>query len=208
MYERGFIDPAKGKQYYTLEGQRDQYGHRLVHTSIKHLVKALPDYINEETLLQYHGRMIGIVVDRTPKCHPEIAGEGIEYSWGMAKGFYRRLPIKDKRDKKKFVESVKKSLDNKKVLTIERQQKFSRRARRYMLAYKALDSDNGGVLPPGNKENDGKPPHTLELIEKLTAMQKKIYLCHRSMDDIETGYFRKMIDATMNVAVNVAVRNG
>ncbi len=27
----------------------------------------------------------GVVVDRTPKCHCKIAGEGIEYSWGLAK---------------------------------------------------------------------------------------------------------------------------
>mmetsp|Transcript_29437 Transcript_29437/g.53921 ORF Transcript_29437/g.53921 Transcript_29437/m.53921 type:complete len:237 (-) Transcript_29437:190-900(-) len=51
------------------------------------------DFINEETLLQYHGKMLGVLVDRSPKCHPEVAGEGIEYSWGCGKGKYRRLPL-------------------------------------------------------------------------------------------------------------------
>jgi hypothetical protein len=27
-------------------------------------------------------------VERTPKWHPEIAGEGIEYDWGCGKGVY------------------------------------------------------------------------------------------------------------------------
>jgi hypothetical protein len=36
-------------------------------------------------------------MDRTPKCHCELAGEGIEYAWGCAKNHYRRQPLKDKR---------------------------------------------------------------------------------------------------------------
>jgi hypothetical protein len=39
----------------------------------------LSDFQDEETLLQYHGRKIGAKVDRTPKCHLEMAGE--EYGW-------------------------------------------------------------------------------------------------------------------------------
>jgi hypothetical protein len=66
------------------------------------------DFVEEETLLQYHGRQLGVIIDRTPKCHPEMAGEGIEYNWGCAKGFYHRLPITEKRTKNKFSESVKK----------------------------------------------------------------------------------------------------
>ena len=30
-----------------------------------------------------------IIVEHTPKCHPKISGEGIEYSWGCAKNYYR-----------------------------------------------------------------------------------------------------------------------
>jgi hypothetical protein len=66
------------------------------------------DFIEEETLLQYHGQQLGVTINRTQKCHPETAGEGIEYNWGCAKGYYPRLPITEKRTKKKFHESVKK----------------------------------------------------------------------------------------------------
>jgi hypothetical protein len=78
----------------------------------------LTDFIEEETLLQYHGRLLKVKVVRTPKYHPEIAGEGIEYDWGCGKGFDRRLPLCAKKTKIKFRESVKKSLDMNKVLTI------------------------------------------------------------------------------------------
>jgi hypothetical protein len=40
---------------------------------------SLLDFLEEERLLQYHSRLIGILVDCTPICHPELAGEGIEY---------------------------------------------------------------------------------------------------------------------------------
>jgi hypothetical protein len=52
------------------------------------MMSSLMDFIEEETLLQYHGKTLGIIVDRTPECHPEVAGEGIGYSWGCSKGKY------------------------------------------------------------------------------------------------------------------------
>ena len=34
-------------------------------------------------MLEWVGAQIGLKVVLTPKCHPELAGEGIEYIWGM-----------------------------------------------------------------------------------------------------------------------------
>jgi hypothetical protein len=42
----------------------------------------------ELTLLQYYAQEMGVKVDRAPKWHPEIAGEGIEYIWALAKLYY------------------------------------------------------------------------------------------------------------------------
>ena len=33
----------------------------------------------------------------SPKYHPEIAGEGVEYVWGFIKKYYRSLSMKDKK---------------------------------------------------------------------------------------------------------------
>ena len=42
----------------------------------------------------------------TPKYHPEMAGEGIEFFWGLAKRKYQSIPHEDKKGKEKFLEAV------------------------------------------------------------------------------------------------------
>jgi hypothetical protein len=169
------------------------------------------DFIEEETLLQYHGRQLGVTIDRTPKCHPEMAGEGIEYNWGCAKGYYRRLPITEKRTKNKFRESVKKSI-SRDIMTIERQRMFSRRARQYMLAYHAIDNTDNNNNNNNNESNqaitaatagetrtneDNKT--TFALIESIIKTYKHTYKTHRSVADSDTGYINKVVSA-MNMA--------
>ena len=44
--------------------------------------------------------------DRTPKCHCELAGEGIEYAWGCAKNHYHQQPLKHKKGKENFRQTV------------------------------------------------------------------------------------------------------
>jgi hypothetical protein len=153
-------------------------------TSLKHLMSLLTDFIEEETLLQYHGRLLEVKVVRTPKCHPEIAGEGIEYDWGCGKGFYRRLPLSAKKTKIKFRESVKKSLDMNKVLTIRRRRLFSKRAREYMVAYSILDNNNSEEEVDKNNSDDNgkqeetKPQMTAYLIKKKSeAIQESQECC-------------------------------
>ncbi len=54
-------------------------------TSLLELVANYSDFENEDTMLQTKGQEMGVLVDRTPKCHCELAGEGMEYSWGALK---------------------------------------------------------------------------------------------------------------------------
>ena len=195
LWERGFIDPEKtNKADYTLSGKKDAYGNIILQTSLKHLMSLQIDFIEEETLLQYHGRLLGIKIERTPKCHPEIAGEGVEYDWGCSKGCYRRLPMSDKRSKNKFRESVRKCMDRDEVLTIARRRLFSKRAREYMLAYSILDnSDELGIAGDGVDE-ENKPHMTAYLIEKIV----KQYKSHRSASDFDTGFINRTIEAMKN----------
>jgi len=39
---------------------------------------------------------MGVLVDRTPKYHCELAGEGIAYTWGCSKNYYRSMNLQDK----------------------------------------------------------------------------------------------------------------
>jgi hypothetical protein len=71
-------------------------------TSLKYLLRNCNDFINEESMLQYYGRLMGVTFNQTPKCHCEMAGEGIEYSWVAAKNKYRRFPVSTKKGKEHF----------------------------------------------------------------------------------------------------------
>ena len=88
LWERGLVDQNRLDKY-TLNGQQDAFGVVDKRFSLKSLMANCLDFEEEETLLQTMGRAMGVSVDRTPKCHCELAGEGIEYSWGCAKNSYR-----------------------------------------------------------------------------------------------------------------------
>ena len=89
--------------HYTEKGKKEKYEVPSDPTgcnfSIERILAKQADFCNELTLLQYHARKLGALVDRSPKCHPELAGEGIEYLWGLAKLWYRKSPISSKRSK-------------------------------------------------------------------------------------------------------------
>ncbi len=86
----------------TVNGKKDALGSTINEMSLKNLLKNCSDFINEESMLQYYGRLMGDTVDQTPKCHCERAGEGIEYSWVAAKNKCRRFPVSAKKGKKHF----------------------------------------------------------------------------------------------------------
>ena len=75
----------------------------------------------------------------SPKYHCELAGEGVEYLWGMSKRHYRSIPLSEKNTKEKFEKSVRRSVCHvtKKIVEL-----FATRGRRYMMVYNALDSNN------------------------------------------------------------------
>ena len=90
-----------------------------------------------------------VTVIRTPKCHPELAWEGIEYSWGFLNNKYRRFLIEAKSTKEKFIKSVKSVLCRKELHRL-RICKFARHARSYTCAY--VCSDNNTELANEFKE--------------------------------------------------------
>ena len=186
LYERGFLDSTK-LDSYTLNGKKDEYGNTIPNTSLKEMMNSLVDISEEETLLQYHGRLLGVTVDRSPKCHPEIAGEGIEYCWAAAKMCYRQLRISEKRTKAKFLNSVKISTDRNKVLTLAMQRKFSRRARQYMLAYRAID-----IQSENNENEEVKMSHSL--LENVL----KAFKTHRCTADTDSKWINTVVGTMRN----------
>jgi len=187
LWERGFID-EKNLNQYTVTGRKDEMGILQPETSLKFLLGNCLDFEEEESLLQSKGRILGAKIDRTPKCHCELAGEGIEYSWGCAKNFFRQQPLKDKRKKENFRNTVRKCMSED-TLSRERVRKFSRRARQYILAYQALHS---------LEENEEQQPSTTSGdAHQITPMKieslVKDFKTHRCALDFDKGFIKTVI---------------
>ena len=140
---KGLIDGANFKQY-SLTGKKDEF--RIVDngTNLTHLMGLCHDFLNEEGTLQHIAKRIGVEVLLTPKCHAELAGEGVEYVWGGAKGEYRQLSLAQKRGKDNFKTSMHHCLSEE-VISIERVT-YARRARQYLMAYHAVDTGQVDLL--------------------------------------------------------------
>jgi hypothetical protein len=76
------------------------------------------NFAKEMTALQHVGSQLGISVIIMPKFHAKLAGEGVEYSWGIAKAMYRQKPLISKKSKATFTKLVN-DVTNREVLTTE-----------------------------------------------------------------------------------------
>jgi hypothetical protein len=192
LWERGFIDSsiptAKLWDSYSLGNKQDQYRNEIKGSGLKDKVAVLPDFEQEKTLLQHHAESRSseggcqIYLIRSPKCHPELAGEGIEYSWAAAKIQYRRLKLKDKGSKAKFTSAVEKCLGE---IAPNYCRSFSKRAREYMIAYDTLqrweEDPAKGKLPPSSAH----------LLDKVVSHRKS----HRSVSH-DGSWVVKLLEAT------------
>ena len=144
LYERGWIDP-QSIHLYTANGKKEGDGTNSYpkdptgcNYSIKALMKLQTDFVQEITLLQFHVQKLGALVDRSPKCHPELAGEGIEYAWALAKLRYRRAAIEKKRSKDKFRNLVRECTNPFTTLNLARIRSCAKKARSYMKLYQVV----------------------------------------------------------------------
>jgi hypothetical protein len=180
LWERGWIDPGRDRTVYTVQGSKDSMGAIRKDTSLRHLMSNLKDFEVQETMLQVKAAEMGILLDRTPKCNCELAGEGIEYAWGCAKNFYRRQPLKDKRGTETFRETVRKCF-TREVITTERVRMFSQRARAYILAYHMLRQEQ---LTGSSSSSLGNAAASPVKVEKLL----KKFKTHRCAMDFDSAF--------------------
>ena len=162
-YERGFLN-LNNLHLYTKDGHSDDNGNIIDEDySIKKILQECYDFINEKTSLQRSGTEIGkklntsIIIDRTPKCHPEVAGMGIEYTWAQCKLYMRNISWKLRKKKKNFHEYVRLSIsrDEGAKISKKRIRKFAARARDYIAAYYIIDNKtNDSTVHPKVKKGD------------------------------------------------------
>jgi hypothetical protein len=75
-------------------------------TSLQYLMANCTNFVEEVSPLQSMGHQIRATVDKTPKCHPELTGKGIEYSWACLKNKHWLLPLEERRSRAQFKECV------------------------------------------------------------------------------------------------------
>ena len=177
--ERGFVDmegklPDGSKFYMNGTSSKDPLtGAKLINkaTSVIRMLQRCDDFRNETTQLMYIMDLIGVNLILTPKCHPEIAGRGVEYGWGYSKLRFRC----DFNDAiaKNLTDNVMKSLDRE-VLTLNRMRKFARKAREYKLTYALLFH-----MADGKDASAGKDD-----IKHI----KKLFKVHRSAMDADYSF--------------------
>ena len=190
LWERGFIDESNLKSY-TIAGKKDAFGAVDLSTSLKSILGNCTDLAEEECLLQSMGRKMGIIIDRTPKCHAEIAGEGIEYTWGFQKNHFRRQPISMKRSKTEFRKLVRKCC-SRELVTKAIVRKFSKRARDYIIAYHTVENHNNEIKKltlnkKGNAENTVViDDSTVVKVERM----KREFKTHRCAMDFDTKFLK------------------
>eukprot|EP00733_Pompholyxophrys_punicea_P001442 Pompholyxophrys_punicea_v1_NODE_723_length_1393_cov_18.770553.p2 type:complete len:154 gc:universal NODE_723_length_1393_cov_18.770553:853-1314(+) len=128
------------------------------------------DFKSEKTALQALFEDRGHILVMSPKCHPELAGLGIEYAWGKSKLEFRRK-INDQIPAN-LHRNILLSLSPD-VLPLSRMRKFARRTRDYRHVY-----FNPDLLR--TKESEDK----FDLTEKMRKTRKT----HRNIVDLEMKY--------------------
>ena len=137
------------------------------------IIEKYNDFKYEKKQLMYIMELIDARLILTPKCHPEIAGRGVEYAWGYGKLRFRQ----DFNDAiaSNLKGNMIKSLDQQ-VLTLNRLRKFARKARKHKLTYLPLFH-----LSYGDNRSAGK-----DYIEHIT----KVFKSHCSAMDSDYDFIQ------------------
>ncbi|KAI2497792.1 hypothetical protein MHU86_16678 [Fragilaria crotonensis] len=164
--------------------------------SLKYLMASCLDFAEEMTALQHVGHALGVSVLITPKFHAEMAGEGIEYSWGCRRVSTAKCHwiLKGKTSFKALVKECT-SRDVLKTVTVR---KLSRRARSYICAYFVLHQQNL------NSCEDSIPTAlTLPRIERV----RKEFKTHRAVVDFDAGFVQSFVSPAIEDVVLMAAKN-
>ena len=114
LWERGFIDVSKLK-LYSLKGKQSQLEdngklkQEFHKYSLRTLMERCSDFANEKSAMEHLFFQLSqkaepsLMMIISPKYHCEVAGEGIEFVWGMLKRRFRSFGLQDKNTKTKHL---------------------------------------------------------------------------------------------------------
>lgn len=202
LWERGWIEEQRYKDYhlYTTDASKNT----IAELSLIPLMSSCHDFAEEITELQANALQMEVQCLLTPKYHCELAGEGIEYAWGVAKARYRAASMEEKRSIPAFRDLVRRCLSRADGgLPVRLIRKFSVKARAYICAYYAYETtdENGTVrvaarraMATGESERQlettlSLPPLNHQEIQKLM----KKFKVHRGALDFDNGFILRCI---------------
>jgi hypothetical protein len=135
------------------------------------------DFATETTALQELLESRGHILVPCVKCHPELAGCGIEYSWGKSKMEFRKKNNGTGNKRSNLQERVARSLDTASVLPLEKVWKFERRTRDYRNVYIKL-----------SERSVDAEDVTHQFIEKMVKNHKT----HRNIVEIDREFLQNI----------------
>jgi hypothetical protein len=133
------------------------------------------------TFSLYYVYTDGHILLKSPKCHPELAGVGIEYSWGLAKMKFKR-EINDMVAKNLHL-NISRALSTD-ILSTSQVHKFSRRTRDYRRIYEYMK------FRLANKTFNIDST-SFQMLENM----RKTYKTHRNIGEIEGKYIKQELEA-------------
>jgi hypothetical protein len=184
---QGYVGKPKGKYHYLMErglylptmhaGNSGPEISRIVcdkgvynySLDCNFVLSQCSDFLAEKGALATLIESRGHICVASPKCHPELAGNGIEYAWGIIKKKFRAI---NDEENKNLVKNIEESYN---VLSIDISWRFQRKARTYRRTYCALNSVH--------------ETSTFEIIEKMTQKFKS----HRNIEEIESKYISRVL---------------
>lgn len=181
----GYVGKPKGKRQVLWERGLSVDGMKSsenvpAHLNINTILGGCTDFKNEKHELQHLVETRGHVLLISPKYHPEMAGLGIDYSWGKSKLEFRRK-FNDC-TAKNLRKNTLRALDADGVLFLDRVRRFARRTRDYRRVYAALSKP--GAENALKAANGGKEGY--ELVE----IMRKTRETHRIIVDIERAFVK------------------
>ena len=145
------------------------------------VLSSCTDFKSEKSALQEILESRGHILITSHKCHPELAGLGIEYCLGISKKHFRR-DINDgvqKNLRKNVIQSLSEN-----SIPLSAKWRFERRTRAYREVYQKIRKD-------GNLEMRDL---TFQDIEKMLKIQKT----HRNIFDLERRFLQDVSSSFIN----------
>ena len=172
-------------------GRKTQFRENDLQYSLRSLMSECLDFKEEETALNYLGSQLGVQVLLTPKFHAELTGEGrVEFSWGNAKAFYRRILLSKQRGQENLKQCVRELSCP--INELERMEKLAARARAYIIcmyhhlhqqSQQRIQQDHAHTIPPMPA-----PPENQGLLFSEIQRLRKLFKTHRCASAFDCGF--------------------